>query len=90
MLQAASRVIKENLNKESLKQPVTQGQQFPIFEGEGMKLNDEDVEQAGRILRLLQIHSVRQIQTVINETIVNVQNITADPKTDSALGKVGF
>lgn len=90
MLQAASRVIKENLNKESLKQPVLQGQQFPIFEGEGMKLNDEDVEQAGRILRLLQIHSVRQIQTVINETIVNVQNITADPKTDSALGKVGF
>lgn len=34
--------------------------------------------------------SLRQLQTTINETIVGVQQITADPRTDSKLGKVGF
>jgi len=55
-----------------------------------MNQKDEDVEQAARILRLLQIQSIREMQTVINETIVDVQNLTADPRTDSKLGKVGF
>ena len=33
--------------------------------------------------------SMRQLQTGINETIVAIQNFTADPKTDTKLGKVG-
>lgn len=90
VLVAVSRVIKDNLNKEALKQPILEGKPFPIFDGQGMNQKDEDVEQAARILRLLQIQSVREIQTIINETIVETQSLTSDsPKTDTRLGKVG-
>lgn len=83
-------MIRENLNKEALKQPVLEGKPFPIFEGQGMNQKDEDVEQAARILRLLQIQSVREMQTIINETIVDIQNLTSDgPVTDTRLGQVG-
>lgn len=83
-------MIKDNLNKEALKQPVLEGKPFPIFEGQGMNQKNEDIEQAARILRLLQIQSIREMQTVINETIVETQNLTSDaPKTDSRLGQVG-
>lgn len=91
LLGAVSRVIKENLNKEALKIPIPEGQPFPIFDGQGMNQAEADVEQAARILRLLQIQSLREMQTVINETIVEVQDmITTEPKTDTRLGKVGF
>ena len=53
VLVAVSRVIKDNLNKEALKQPILEGKPFPIFEGVGMNQSDEDVERAARILRLL-------------------------------------
>lgn len=90
VLLAISRVIKDNLNKEALKQPVLEGKPFPIFEGQGMNQENEDIEQAARILRLLQIQSIREMQTVINETIVETQNLTSDaPKTDTRLGQVG-
>lgn len=51
---------------------------------------NKDVDKAAKILRLLQIHHMRDLQTAINETIVCVQELTADPKTDTKLGKVGF
>lgn len=89
-LTAISRVLKNSLNKEALKQPHIEGTPFPIFEGQGMNIPNEDIEHAARILRLLQLQSIRELQTVINETIVTVQNLTADPKTDVGLGKVGF
>lgn len=90
VLAAVSRIIKDNLNKEALKQPILEGKPFPIFDGQGMNQKDEDVEQAARILRLLQIQSVREIQTIINETIVEAQSFTSDaPLTDTRLGKVG-
>lgn len=90
VLAAVSRVIKDNLNKESLKQPILEGKPFPIFDGQGMNQTDADVEQAARILRLLQIQSVREMQTVINETIVETQSLTSDaPRTDTRLGQVG-
>lgn len=90
VLIAISRVIKDNLSKEALKQPVPEGKPFPIFDGQGMNQKDEDVEQAARILRLLQIQSVRELQTLINETIVETQNLTTEtPKIDIRLGHVG-
>lgn len=90
VLLAISRVIKDNLNKEALKDSVLEGKPYPIFEGQGMNQENEDIEQAARILRLLQIQSIREMQTVINETIVETQNLTSDaPKTDTRLGKVG-
>uniref|UniRef100_A0A1I8GDI2 ImpA_N domain-containing protein n=2 Tax=Macrostomum lignano TaxID=282301 RepID=A0A1I8GDI2_9PLAT len=42
-----------------------------------------------RILRLLYLADLRTLQTQINHAIVQVQAITADPKTDERLGKVG-
>ncbi|XP_053695505.1 RNA transcription, translation and transport factor protein [Sabethes cyaneus] len=90
-LRASGRVISTMLNKEVLKEPIITGKPFPIDEGIGMGYEkDPDLEKAARILRLLQIQSVRKLQTAINETIVSVQNITADPRTDTTLGKVGM
>ena len=89
-LRAAARVIHSTLNKEVLKEPIIKGQSFSVTDGSGMGIKDDDLEKAARILRLLQIQSLRQLQTAINEAIVSVQNITADPRTDTKLGKVGY
>lgn len=50
---------------------------------------DSAVNEAAKILRLLHISELRDLQTKINEAIVKVQAITANPKTDERLGKVG-
>jgi hypothetical protein len=50
---------------------------------------DKVLNEAAKILRLLHIKELRTFQTKINQTIVSIQNITANPKTDSSLGKVG-
>lgn len=89
-LRAVTKIVKENLSTEALKEPIIEGTPFPINDGSGFGLDDPDLERAARILRLLQIQSVRKLQTGINEAIVTVQNLTADPKTDTKLGKVGF
>uniref|UniRef100_A0A182P5N2 RNA transcription, translation and transport factor protein n=1 Tax=Anopheles epiroticus TaxID=199890 RepID=A0A182P5N2_9DIPT len=92
-LQAAAKVIKGAYNKEALKEPppIAGQASFPIAQGSGMGLEkDQDLEQCARILRLLQIQNLRTLQTTINETIVSVQNVTADPRTDTKLGKVGM
>uniref|UniRef100_A0A8C0H3E4 RNA transcription, translation and transport factor protein n=1 Tax=Chelonoidis abingdonii TaxID=106734 RepID=A0A8C0H3E4_CHEAB len=47
------------------------------------------LNEAAQILRLLHIEELRELQTKINEAIVAVQAIIADPKTDHRLGKVG-
>ncbi|XP_055603163.1 RNA transcription, translation and transport factor protein isoform X2 [Uranotaenia lowii] len=90
-LRSAGRVISTMFNKEVLKEPIITGKPFPLDEGTGMGFSKEpDMEKAARILRLLQIQNLRKLQTAINETIVSVQNITADPRTDTSLGKVGM
>lgn len=90
VLQGLSRLVKNNLSIEALKEQIPTGQPYPIYEGEGFEYENQDMEKAARILRLLQIQSLRQLQTVVNETIVSVQNLTADPRTDTKLGKVGY
>eukprot|EP00045_Choanoeca_perplexa_P002344 m.24008 g.24008 ORF g.24008 m.24008 type:complete len:248 (-) comp11463_c0_seq1:73-816(-) len=55
----------------------------------GFDTGDEVLNQAAKVLRLLHVAELRVLQTQVNELIVSVQNITADPKTDSRLGKVG-
>uniref|UniRef100_A0A8C7PQ04 RNA transcription, translation and transport factor protein n=1 Tax=Oncorhynchus mykiss TaxID=8022 RepID=A0A8C7PQ04_ONCMY len=47
------------------------------------------LNEAAQILRLLHIEELRDLQTRINEAIVAVQAVIADPKTDHRLGKVG-
>lgn len=51
--------------------------------------SDATLNEAAQILRLLHIEELRELQTRINEAIVAVQAIIADPKTDHRLDKVG-
>ncbi|KAE8586630.1 hypothetical protein XENTR_v10021719 [Xenopus tropicalis] len=75
-------VAKSNSSKEGL--PVALDKHILGFDTGDAVLND-----AARILRLLHIEELRELQTKINEAIVAVQAIIADPKTDHRLGKVG-
>lgn len=68
-----------------------QGEIFPLKEVKGYKIDSKDpaIIQAAKVLRLAQIHKLRDLQTCINECIVAMQQITSNPKTDTKLGKVG-
>uniref|UniRef100_A0A1A9X446 RNA transcription, translation and transport factor protein n=1 Tax=Glossina brevipalpis TaxID=37001 RepID=A0A1A9X446_9MUSC len=88
-LEAIARVVKERLpSTVKDRQPIT-GTPFPFERGNDKVSNDQALDYPVRILRLLQIQSLRELQTRINETIVTIQNLTANPKTDTKLGKVG-
>ena len=50
---------------------------------------DSAINEAAKIIRLLHLTELRELQTRINEAIVAVQAITANPKTDQSLGRVG-
>lgn len=91
LLEACARLIKERVSPIAAKnyQPIT-GTPFPFEKGtDAVSVEDPKLEYPGKVLRLLQIQSLRQLQTRINETIVAVQELTANPKTDTKLGKVG-
>lgn len=94
MLEAAARIVERYLSAKAEKRDTsglrTSNMAYDIHAGDKFAFDEKDMDQAANILRLLQIHSVRNLQTVINETIVAVQEITANPKTDTKLGKVGF
>ncbi|ESP00602.1 hypothetical protein LOTGIDRAFT_112115 [Lottia gigantea] len=55
----------------------------------GFETKDYIINEAAKIIRLLHIKELRDLQNNINSAIVSVQAITADPKTDQKLGKVG-
>lgn len=55
----------------------------------GFDLGSERLNEAAKCLRLLHIGSLRDLQTLVDESIVAAQQLTADPKTNQALGKVG-
>lgn len=42
-----------------------------------------------RVLRLLYINDLRELQTSVDRLIVSAQEVSADPRTNSRLGKVG-
>ena len=52
-------------------------------------ISDSAVNEAAKIIRLLHVTELRDLQTRINEAIVAVQAITANPKTDQSLGQIG-
>lgn len=47
------------------------------------------IQQPSDVLKLLFIEDLRDLQTKINESLVAVQTVTADPRTDTKLGRVG-
>ncbi|PSN35874.1 UPF0568 protein [Blattella germanica] len=92
-LKAVSKVVCQRLSAEALENPdsvIVKGKPFPFQEADlGFDMGDYVLNQAAKILRLLYIHNLRDLQTRINECIVSVQSVTANPKTDTKLGKVG-
>lgn len=91
LLQAIRIVIQEKLSESALgKGPESTSKKYTITAKEcGFELGDPVLDEAAKVLRLLHIQELRDLQTRINELIVAVQAITANPKTDQSLGKVG-
>lgn len=92
-LRAVRKVICSRLSSDCVENPnkvIVEGTPFPFQDADlGFDLNDPVLNQAAKILRMLYIHDLRDLQTKANELIVAVQNVTANPKTDTKLGKVG-
>ena len=96
LLAACRMVIEEKLNEDKMKElkanPVSSNtkKHFKVTPKEcGFDIGDPVLAEAAKVLRLLHIQELRHLQTCINELIVDVQRITADPKTDQSLGQVG-
>ena len=99
VLEATRVLIEERLSSEALKKAKdttdekggkedTKTMQVTAKEC-GFDSGDPALDEAAKVLRLLHLSELRDLQTKINELIVSLQQITADPKTDQKLGKVG-
>ncbi|KAG7327948.1 hypothetical protein KOW79_007892 [Hemibagrus wyckioides] len=92
MLKAIRILIQERLSPEAIAKASKSKEGLPVTLDKhilGFDTGDATLNEAARILRLLHIEELRELQTKINEAIVAVQAIIADPKTDHRLGKVG-
>ena len=47
------------------------------------------LDDACRVLRLLYVRDLRQLQSAVDDAIVCVQEFVANPRTDSSLGRIG-
>lgn len=92
MLKAIRLLIQERLSPEAISKASQTREGVPVALDKhilGFDTGDATLNEAAQILRLLHIEELRELQTKINEAIVAVQAIIADPKTDHRLGKVG-
>jgi len=93
ILQAVKTIIEERLSNSQIeaRKNIDEGSDFlPLKDVSlGLRVGDPAVEEAAKIVRLLHLHELRDLQTQINKAIVLVQKLTANPKTDQSLGKVG-
>lgn len=92
LLQAIRSVIESKLSLTAIKEmgQKKKGDVLPLDNTNlGFDTGDSAVNEASKIMRLLHISELRDLQTKINEAIVAVQAITANPKTDQSLGRVG-
>lgn len=55
----------------------------------GLQIDDPEVRRAAAVLRLLHGIELQQLQVNINQVINELQQLTANPKTDARLGRVG-
>jgi RLL motif-containing protein 1 len=51
--------------------------------------DDATVEKAVSVARLLHVNDLRRLQSDVDAFLVSMQEYTADPKTDSRIGRVG-
>jgi len=94
VLKAISIIVQQRLNKQAVEEVQKTGikpvHQIPMDKIDlGFETGDSISTEAAKILRLLHVKELRELQDSINEAIVNVQALTANPKTDTKLGKVG-
>ncbi|XP_016423068.1 RNA transcription, translation and transport factor protein [Sinocyclocheilus rhinocerous] len=92
MLKAIKILIQERLTPDAIAKASQAKEGLPVALDKhilGFDTGDATLNEAARVLRLLHIEELRELQTKINEAIVAVQAIIADPKTDHRLGKVG-
>lgn len=93
LLQAVRLLIEGKLTEETSKPGKKSGKKVDIIPLNKVKLGfdtgDSAINEAAKIIRLLHVTELRELQTRINEAIVAVQAITANPKTDQSLGRVG-
>ncbi|XP_006632473.1 RNA transcription, translation and transport factor protein [Lepisosteus oculatus] len=92
MLKAIRILVQERLTQEAIAKANQSKEGLPVALDKhilGFDTGDATLNEAAQILRLLHIEELRDLQTRINEAIVAVQAIIADPKTDHRLGKVG-
>lgn len=55
----------------------------------GIPIDDPEVKRAAAVLRVMHGLELQQLQVNINHVINELQSLTADPKTDARLGRVG-
>ncbi|KAM7435790.1 hypothetical protein ABFA07_014302 [Porites harrisoni] len=92
LLQALRSLIEGKLSSEAIKtdKKGKKADVIPLNKVDlGFNTGDSAVNEAARIIRLLHVTDLRELQTRINEAIVAVQAITANPKTNQSLGRVG-
>jgi len=82
---AALRCIKTRLEEPSKSKADLDIDNLPT----GLELDDKDVRRVAGVLRLLHGIEMQQLQVNINNVVNDLQQVTADPKTDARLGRVG-
>jgi RLL motif-containing protein 1 len=89
-LTLATRMIKQLVALGASKTPVQKStaellHDMPL----GFTTGVPKLDNACKLLRVLYTADLRDLQDAIDETLIRLQNITGDPKTDTRLGKVG-
>ena len=57
--------------------------------GDAFLCADKQLDFAAMLLRILYTQELRKLQSLIDGIIVDVQELTSNPRTDSALGRCG-
>lgn len=55
----------------------------------GFCTGDDGVDRVSRMLRLLFVRDLRELQDRVNDAVARMQEVTGDARTDSRLGRVG-
>lgn len=55
----------------------------------GFSTGNAQVDRTAAVIRLLHIRDLHKLQNAINDAVADMQAVTANPKTDSRLGRVG-
>ena len=93
-LEACCKIIRTRLSQKNMKtlNLARNSESFQLKDhdfGVPPHIKDPVLKEAVKILRLIHLNNLRDLQSDINATIETVQAATANPKTDTRLGKVG-